>query len=33
MENKKLGKKKELKSSKYYILNPKNELNENEIEK
>jgi hypothetical protein len=33
MENKKLGKKKELKSNKYHIFDPKKELNENEIEK
>ena len=33
MIDKKLGKKKETNSSRYFLLNPKKELNEDEIEK
>ena len=33
MIDKKLGKKKETNTSKYYLLNPKRELNEDEIQK
>ena len=33
MIDKKLGKKKETNTSKYYLLNPKRELNEDKIQK